>query len=86
MAETTRERTERVVGELRVLVEDLEAEGRERTVGSEAAASERVSRFHDATDELAAARKQIDALEKERESLPNRAYRAGLDEDWAEED
>ncbi len=83
---SSEERTERVIGELAALVGDLERIGREKTEAAEGEASERVSRFHDATAELAAARKQIDALEKERESLPNRAYRAGLDEDWAEED
>ncbi len=75
-----------MVGELRSLVEDLAEEGRERTAAVEAAASERVSRFHDATAELAAARREIAALENDRKKLPNAAYRAGLDEDWALED
>ncbi len=86
MAETTRERTERVIGELRGLAEDLAAEGRERTAGVEAEAEASVSRYHDATAELAAARKRIEAMQTERESLPNRAYRAGLDDEFALED
>ncbi|MDP9486248.1 MAG: hypothetical protein M3Q49_10795, partial [Actinomycetota bacterium] len=86
MAERRQERIERVVGELRSLVEDLEAEGREKTGAVEAEAERSVSRYQAATDELDAARKRIEALEGERETLPGKAYRAGLDEDYEQED
>jgi seryl-tRNA synthetase len=74
------------MGELRALVGDLAEEGRERTEAAEGEASERVSRFHDATDELDAARRKIDALENDREKLPNLAFKANMDEEFERED
>lgn len=75
-----------MIGELVALVEDLARIGTERTEAVEAEASAAVSRYYDASAELERARHEITALEAERESLPARAYRAGLDEDFELED
>ncbi|MDP9475488.1 MAG: hypothetical protein M3R38_07320 [Actinomycetota bacterium] len=83
---SSEERTRRVVGELRALVEALEAEGREKTEAVEAEASVRVSRFHEACDELDATRRKIAALENDREKLPSLAFRANMDEEFERED
>ncbi len=45
-----------------------------------------VTRRAQAQEELAQVEATIAAYEREQEQLPNLAYRAGLDEDWAEED
>jgi chromosome segregation ATPase len=86
MAETTQERTERVIGEFRSLVEDLAESGRERVDGAERKAAEDVSRYHAATEELDAARREIAALENDREKLPNLAFKANMDEEFERED
>ncbi len=80
------ERIESVVRQFRELVEALAEEGRERTTATEAEAEAAVNRYEDATRELDAARKRIEAMEKERESLPNLAYRAALDGEYERED
>lgn len=86
MAETTQERIEQVLGSLRALVEDLSREAWEKTAKAEEEASVSVARYADASDELDSARRQIERFQAERETLPNRAYRAGLDEDYELED
>ncbi len=50
----------------------------------EANAKER--RYYEAVDELAGVEKKIAAVRTEREELPDRAYRAGMDEDYELED
>ena len=75
-----------MLGELRSLVEDLAEEGRARTEAVEAEAEERVGRFHGASEELAAARREIARLEKDREQLPSLAFKANMDEDYERED
>jgi chromosome segregation ATPase len=45
-----------------------------------------ISRHEQATVELSQVEAEISSLKQERESLPGKAYRAGLDEDWQEED
>ena len=80
------ERIEQVLGSLRALVEDLAEEGRAKTEAIETEAEASVGRYYDTVEELDVARREITKLEAERETLPNRAYRAGLDEDYERED
>lgn len=86
MVPSNEERIQQVVEELRSLAEDLADEGREQTGEAEAEAEQNIARYGEAREELDAAQREIVRLEAEREELPNRAYRAGMDEEYEEED
>lgn len=83
---SSQERIEAVVAELAEVVAEMAASATERAQSAEREASVQVGRYGEAVADLADARARIREYELEREGIPNRAYRAGLDERWERED
>lgn len=67
-------------------LEKLKADALAEIEEAQKAAQKNVGRHAQAAEELAYVEASIARFEQEREELPNRAYRAQLDEAWEEED
>ncbi|MDP9488112.1 MAG: hypothetical protein M3Q49_20375 [Actinomycetota bacterium] len=80
------ERFGRALGEVRSIIDEHEELCTERVREAEAAAQGDISRFGEASGELAQARRELSALEEEREGLPFMAFRANLDGDAEREE
>ncbi len=81
-----REKIEELLADVLPKLEALKDDALARIGEVRGDASEKVSRHEAAAAELAGVEEEISALRAEREGLPARAYRAGLDEDYARED
>jgi len=67
-------------------IEELEAEALARVAEAAREAGEKVARVEAAREELAEVEAEIESMREEREEIPGRAYRAGLDGEYQEED
>jgi predicted nucleic acid-binding Zn-ribbon protein len=83
---STRERVEELLADVLPRLEALKEEALAEIGAIRADAGAKLARHEDATEELADVEARISALQAEREELPERAYRAGLDEEYALED
>ncbi len=83
---TTRERVEELLQEVLPRLEGLREEALAEIGRVRRDANAKISRHEEAAAELALVEEDIEALSAEREGLPDRAYRAGLDEEYELED
>ncbi len=83
---STRERVEELLADVLPRLEALKDEALERIEEVREDASGKIARYEAATAELAEVEAEIEALSAERSELPDRAYRAGLEEDYELED
>jgi chromosome segregation ATPase len=81
-----REQVEEFLVEILPKIEALKAEAMDSIAEVRRDANEKLHRHEEATAELALVEEEIWSLRAEREGLPDRAYRAGLDEEYALED
>ncbi len=80
-SESIEERFGHALREVRSIIDEHEELCTERVQAAEAAAQGDISRFGEASGELAQARRDLSVLEEEREGLPFAAYRASMDGD-----
>ncbi len=80
------ERIDALVAEAKALIEEISKAGREAVEEAEATAEGNVERHQELSEELSELRRQEERLTRDREELPMRAYRAGLDEEYQRED
>lgn len=83
---TARERVEELLADVLPRIEELKAEALDEIGRVREDASATMARYEAASRELEAAQEEAESLRAERETLPNRAYIAGLDEDYELED
>ncbi len=83
---TTREKVEELLADVLPRIEALKAEALDEIGRVKEDASATTARYEEAARELAAAEEEAEVLRAEREELPDRAYIAGMDEDYALED
>jgi DNA anti-recombination protein RmuC len=81
-----REKVEELLADVLPKIEALKAEALDSIAEVRRDANEKLHRHEEATAELALVEEEIESLRAEREGLPDRAYRAGLDEEYALED
>ncbi len=67
-------------------LEKLKTEALQEIEAAQKEAQRNLKRHEQAQEELAHVSEEIARLKQEQEKLPNLAYRAGLDEEWEEED
>lgn len=80
---TTRERVEELLQEVLPRLEGLKEEAMAEIGRVRRDANAKISRHEEAARELEEVEGELEALTAEREELPGRAYRAGLDEEYA---
>lgn len=80
------ERFVRVVEEARDIIGEHARSCAERGRAAEEAAQGAINRFAEVSGELAQARRELSALEEEREGLPFMAFRASMDGDAEREE
>lgn len=80
------ERFGHALAEVRNILDEHEISCAERVRAAEAKAQGDIDRFDEASEQLARARRELAALERERERLPLQAYTAGLDGDIEREE
>jgi chromosome segregation ATPase len=80
------DRDEKVVEEVEALLDRLREDAMREIAEAKDRASANATRYDEAQRELYEAGAEITRLSAEREALPDRAYRAGMDEDYALED
>jgi chromosome segregation ATPase len=81
-----REEAEAILQDFLPRLEALKEEALAEIEEVRADAGAKLSRYEDVSEELAEVEARIVSLQAEREELPERAYRAGLDEEYALED
>ncbi len=81
-----RERIDSLLSAFGKEVEALRTEALDEIGRAEREANERKHRYHAAVEELEQVEREIGRLSSERDGLPDRAYRAGLDEEYELED
>lgn len=81
-----KEKIEALLADVEPRLEALRDEAMEEIRGAREEADANVRRHEEAASGLAGVEAEISRLNAEREELPNRAYRAGLDEDYERED
>jgi chromosome segregation ATPase len=81
-----REQVEELLADVLPKIEALKAEAMDSIAEVRRDANEKRHRHEEAVAELALVEEEIESLRAEREGLPDRAYRAGLDEEYALED
>lgn len=83
---SAREKVDALLAEVLPKIEELEAEALARVREVEVDARQKIARVEEARKELAKVEAELESMREEREGLPNRAYRAGLDENYTLED
>ncbi len=83
---TTREKVEELLADVLPRIEALKAEALDEIGRVREDANGKMRRHEEATEELAGVEAEIASLSDERETLPDRAYRAGLDAEYELED
>ena len=83
---STRERVEDLLADVLPRLEALREESMAEIGRVRRDANTKISRNEEAARELGEVEEELEALTAEREELPGRAYRAGLDEDYQLED
>jgi len=81
-----RERIDALLEHVKPELEALGTEAMDEIAQAEREANAKERRYHEAVEERAGVEKEISAIRTERESLPDQAYRAGMDEDYELED
>lgn len=81
-----RERIDALLEHVKPELEALGTEALDEIAQAEREAGAKEKRYYEAVDELAGVEAEIAAMTAEREELPDKAYRAGLDEDYELED
>lgn len=81
-----KERVDALIAEAKDLIEEIAQEGREAVAEAERVADSNVARHRELLEERDLLSAQADHLRNEREELPAKAYRAGLDGEYALED
>ncbi len=81
-----RERVEELLADVLPKIEALKEQALDSIAEVRRDANEKLHRHEEATEELALVEEEIESLRDEREKLPDRAYRAALDEEYRHED
>lgn len=83
---TTSEKVEKLLADFLPRIREIEDGSLARVREVEADARSKISRVEEARAELSGVAVELEAMREEREEIPNKAYRAGLDGDYALED
>jgi len=81
-----RERVEELLADVLPKIEALKEQALDSIAEVRRDANEKLHRHEEATEDLALVEEEIESLRDEREKLPDRAYRAALDEEYRLED
>jgi len=83
---STREKVEELLADVLPKIGALQEQALDSIAEVRRDANEKLHRHEEATEDLALVEEEIESLRAEREGLPDRAYRAGLDEEYRHED